>query len=128
MLRVLHPLDESRSALVMISEPLTASLANAFGDTRRPREYEKEVDAKKEAIDFDRLVAQHELGALDVKNGLRQVSHTLMQSQRRISDHGHPISTQPRWQQVIRFHHTAKIRIESKAISILDGVEDQCSK
>ena len=74
MLRVLHPLDESRSALVMISEPLTASLANAFGDTRRPREYEKEIDAKKEVIDFDRLAAQHELGALDVKNGLRQVS------------------------------------------------------
>ena len=74
MLRVLHPLDESRSALVMISEPLTASLANAFGDTRRPREYEKEIDVKKEVIDFDRLAAQHELGALDVKNGLRQVS------------------------------------------------------
>jgi SCY1-like protein 2 len=76
MLRLLHPLDESRSALVLISEPLTASLANVFGDTRRPRGYEKNLE-KNEQIDFERLVSTHELGAIDIKNGLRQVGEAL---------------------------------------------------
>jgi hypothetical protein len=51
MLRLLHPLDESRSALVLVSEPLIGSLANATGATRRPREYEVELE-KKDQADF----------------------------------------------------------------------------
>jgi hypothetical protein len=48
---VLKPLDESRSALVLITEPLCGSLANAMDATRRPKAYEEELE-QKEKLDF----------------------------------------------------------------------------
>jgi hypothetical protein len=51
LLRVLKPLDESRSALVLVTEPLVGSLANVMDATRRPRPYESELEPK-EALDF----------------------------------------------------------------------------
>ncbi len=54
LLRVLKPLDESRSALVLVTEPLVGSLANVMDATRRPRPYESELEPK-EALDFGKL-------------------------------------------------------------------------
>lgn len=77
VLKVLQPIDESRSAFVVICEPVIGSLANFTFGTVRPSSYVAELD-KNEQVNFDTMASSLVLSELDVKNGIRQISECLL--------------------------------------------------
>ena len=76
ILRVIHPLDESRAAFVLVVEPILGSLANFINEDSRPKSYLDKLD-KKDMLDFSKLSASFPIGELEVKNGIRQLTETL---------------------------------------------------
>ncbi|CAI9754270.1 unnamed protein product [Fraxinus pennsylvanica] len=64
VVHVVHALDESKSSLAMVTEPLFASAANALGSVENIAKVPKELKGM-------------EMGLLEVKHGLLQIAETL---------------------------------------------------
>ncbi|CAA3019573.1 SCY1 2 [Olea europaea subsp. europaea] len=64
VVHVVHALDESKSSLAMVTEPLFASAANALGNVENIAKVPKELKGM-------------EMGLLEVKHGLLQIAETL---------------------------------------------------